>query len=68
MKLKDFIKAVKYVSSDAELLFFPKNLELEDEETGEKKLTELPGIGYYDPETSDFVYLGTVNEVAEADA
>ena len=64
MKLKDFIKLMKNVSGDAELLVFPKNLELEDEETGEKRLTELPGIGYYDPETSDFVYLGTINELS----
>jgi hypothetical protein len=67
MKLGEFIKLMKNVSSDAELLIFPKNLELEDEETGEMKITELPGIGYYDPETSDFVYLGIVNEVNEED-
>lgn len=58
---------MKNVSSDAELLFFPKDMELEDEDTGERKKTNLPGLGYYDPESSDLVYLGTINIVEEID-
>lgn len=65
MKAIELIKHLRNAHPDSEILIFPSDMELVDEDGTEQPLH--PGIGYYDPESHDFVYIGEVNVVEETD-
>lgn len=61
MKVKELSKLLKNVSPEAEVLIFPDGVEDEDGDM------ILPGVGYYDPDTQEFVYIGDASTVETTD-
>lgn len=61
MKLSEFRKLTRGTHPDSELVFFSEGLFDEDD----KPL--LPGIGVFDMEEHELVYLGDISVVSETD-
>jgi hypothetical protein len=62
MKVSDLRNAIKHLAGRTELLYFPSNLA--EDENG-KKLKE--GLGYFDDENKELVYIGSITIVENED-
>jgi hypothetical protein len=55
MKVKDIKEKLKHVSGNSEIVFFPEGSA--EDENGD---VLMPGIGYFDLESKEFVYIGDI--------
>jgi hypothetical protein len=62
MTIQEFKEYVKHVPSKSELIFFSDGSVTDDEGT-----VLLPGLGYMDADTKEFVYLGEIIIIDESE-
>lgn len=62
MRVSELKEAIKHIAGRTEILFFPTNLA--EDESG-KKLKA--GLGYFDDENKELVYIGNITIVENED-
>lgn len=60
MTLKEFREKTKYIAGSAEIVFYEEGAA--EGEDGEKL---MPGIGLYDMEEHEFIYLGDISIIED---
>lgn len=62
MTLKEFKESTRGVAPNSDIVFFPEGVAEDD-----KGKPMLPGIGYFDMETHELVYIGDITILEDED-